>query len=228
MRALPPVFALDTNGTPGPARMPRRSLLLPHPGGHGRPEVWSRPDAMSSSFAAAPWQLRKAGHRSFGTARVAHSEAECAGVGGQALRFSTQRWLPGFCELRRSSPDNSQCTPHSVGDRQVLPAPIRKTPAFPPTGLRPVGRQKATFSSTGRDAFSFSRKRDPPPQPSEAVAVGKRKAAKRRQRRKKRAGFEEAARLADPKGPGIAMPRRCARGQRSGMRDALPHRASRI
>ena len=144
------------------------------------------------------------------------------------MRFSTQRWLPGFCELRRSSPDNSQCTPHSVGDRQVLPAPIRKTPAFPPTGLRPVGRQKATFSSTGRDAFSFSRKRGPPPQPSEAVAVGKRKAAKRRQRRKKRAGFEEAARLADPKGPGIAMPRRCARGQRSGMRDALPRRASRI
>ena len=56
----------------------------------------------------------------------------------------------------------------------------------------------------------------------------KRKAAKRRQRRKKRAGFEEAARLADPKGPGIAMPRRCARGQRSGMREAHPRRASRM
>ena len=182
----------------------------------------------ASLFAAAPWLLGADGHPSPAIARVAHSEAECAGVGGQALRFSTQRQPPQFCELRRSSPDNSQCTPHSVGDRQVLPAPIRKTPAFPPTGLRPVGRQKATFSSTGRDAFSFSRKRGPPPQPSEAVAVGKRKAAKRRQRRKKRAGFEEAARLADPKGPGIAMPRRCARGQRSGMRDALPRRASRI
>ena len=38
----------------------------------------------------------------------------------------------------------------------------------------------------------------------------------------------KAARLADPKGPGIAMPRRCARGQRSGMRDAHSRRASRM
>ena len=35
------------------------------------------------------------------------------------------------------------------------------------------------------------------------------KQAKRRQWRMKRACFEEAARLAAPKGPGIAMPRRC-------------------
>ena len=35
------------------------------------------------------------------------------------------------------------------------------------------------------------------------------KLAKRRQRRKKRAGFEEAARLAAQKGPGIAKPQRC-------------------
>ena len=92
----------------------------------------------ASLFAAAPWLLGADGHPSPTAVRVAHSEAECAGAGGQALRFSTQRQPPQFCELRRSSPDNSQCTPHSAGDRQVWSEPIRKTPAFPPTG--PAGQ----------------------------------------------------------------------------------------
>ena len=104
------------------------------------------PDALSFSFAAAPWLLGADGHPSPTAVRVAHSEAECAGVGGQALQFSTQRQPPQFCELRRSSPDNSQCTPHSVGDRQVLPAPIRKTPALPPTGPQGRLRGKKRFS----------------------------------------------------------------------------------
>ncbi|MCI6568162.1 MAG: hypothetical protein MSF32_04570, partial [Dysosmobacter sp.] len=67
------------------------------------------------------------------------------------MRFSTQRWLPGFCELRRSSIDNSQCTPHPVGGWQVWSAPIRKTPAFPPTG--PQGRL------CGKSDFLFHRAR---------------------------------------------------------------------
>ena len=52
----------------GKSQMPRRPLLLPHPGGCGGP----------GNLLSIP-------------SRVAHSEAECAGVEGQALRSSTPR-----------------------------------------------------------------------------------------------------------------------------------------
>ena len=120
------------------------------------------PDTLSFSFAAAPWLLGADGHPSPTAVRVAHSEAECAGVGGQALQFSTQRQPPQFCELRRSSPDNSQCTPHSAGDRQVWSEPIRKTPAFPPTGPQGqlCGQRLFSYTIKRRILFSAQPKRE--------------------------------------------------------------------
>ena len=156
------------------------SFLLPHLGGCGRSVEGAAPGCPAVLFCCRTLVVAGTWHPPTATlaaARVARSEAECAGPGGQALRSSAQRQPPQFCELRRSSPDNSQCTPHSVGDRQVWSAPIRKTPAFPPTG--PAGQLcgKKRFSlPPGATHSLFQEKREwgaqsrraspaPPPRP---------------------------------------------------------------
>ena len=129
----------------------------------------------ASLFAAAPWRLRGLGDMLSIPSRVAHSEAECAGQGGQALRFSTQRQPPQFRELRRNSPDNSQCTPHSAGDRQVWSEPIRKTPAFPPTSPQGqlCGQRLFSYTIKRRILFSAQPKGAPHKSPAKRVLWGR-------------------------------------------------------
>ena len=158
---------------------------------------------------ALPCQATKARRQSLSNHRGAAAKEN----GGVSLNF------PNFreCQMWLSGPSH-----------QSLPGQTPVTGAASVPGEARNAAASAFSLTPSKGAFSFSTERGTPQKPSEAGFVGKRKAAKRRQRRKKRAGFEEAARLADPKGPEIAMPRRCARGQRSGMRDALSRRASRI
>ena len=205
--------ALAVNKTPGPARMHRPPVLLPHLGGRGGSVEGALPDASCSCFAAAVRWLQKTGNG-----------------GRQTIRNNQGAAAKREAEGIRKYPQLSQL-PYVVEWAKALESPPGQAPVTGAASVPDEVRNAAAkpFSLTpSKGAFSFSSERGTPQKPSEAGFVGKRKAAKRRQRRKKRAGFEEAARLADPKGPEIAMPRRCARGQRSGIRDALPRRASRI
>ena len=110
--------------------------------------------------------------------------------------------LPGFRRVRRTSQKQRTYSP-AFGTAQRLSGAVDVWALL----LFPRSPLRLALPRPFREGNPKGRGRSPSPLSRFKGVWGKQ--AKRRQRRMKRACFEEAARLAAPKGPGIAMPRRC-------------------